>query len=153
MIELSDRSRSDDILSTIFYSLLAVHAVTLFTYVNVFLSRLPGGEITFYAWIGLTFFGVAVALAGVVLRSLELERAGVVPLIAYALTYGLSGLFVLNTVYYPGPSSTIQSFAIMVILALRYLAIGREIRSLRRVVKVAEKNQALKDDLTGGSNK
>lgn len=145
MIELVDRRRVDDGINLTVYGLIGTHVFLVATRENIALSMLPGGTPVLYLWVGLSVVSILVCSLGVILRSLSLERAGILPLSVCGLAYGLSGFALEGAT--PGPSSAVLAFLVSLVLLHHAIKIKRQQMTDQKIVDAAENNPVLKKKL------
>lgn len=147
MIELIDRRRSDDIMNLAVYISIAVHTSAIMFHDKVTIYLLPGGDVTFWVWGVATMIASVVCLIAILMRSLELERAGLTALTTSMIAYSMSGFVMVDTESYPGQTTSLLALALSLVLAHHTLKLTRQIQTNNVVTKVAEKNENLKKGL------
>lgn len=147
MIELIDRRRSDDIMNLAVYISVAVHTSAIMFHDKITIYLLPGGNITFWVWGVATMIASVVCLVAILMRSLELERAGLTALTTSMIAYSMSGFVMVDTESYPGQTTSLLALSMSFVLAHHTLKLTRQIQTNNAVTKMAEKHGNLKKGL------
>lgn len=147
MIEFIDRRRSDYIMNLAVHISVAVHTSAIMFHDNITIYLLPGGDVTFWVWGVATMIASVVCLIAILMRSLELERAGLTTLTTSMIAYSMSGFVMVDTESYPGQTTSLLALAMSFVLAHHTLKITRQIQTNNAVREMAEKNEYLKKGL------
>lgn len=147
MIELIDRRSSDDVMSVGVYFFVATHTLSIFLHQNVAIASLPGGKVTFYVWAITSFLACLLCLFSLAIRSLELERSGLIFLSTTILVYGLSGFMIIDRNVYPGQTTSFLAFSLFFVMLHYVMKLTRRIFERDKMSKMAERSPALRDGL------
>lgn len=149
MIEIIERRHTDDIMSVGVYISIAVHTVAVLSHGdNITIYLLPGGVLTLWGWGAVSVFSALVCLAALLLRSLELERAGLTALTTCMIGYTMSGFVIIEPETYPGRTTSWLALTMSLVMAHFLLKLNRQISMNKSMEKLVEKNEHLKKGLT-----
>lgn len=147
MIELVDHRRSDDALNIATYLVVLAHVGIVTIRHNTALAELPGGSVTVIIWAVLVTMGSLVSIIGVVLRLLDLEKAGLTLLSSCMFAYGLSGLVIEGSERtYPGLGTSVLALALTLVFVHHAFKIRRHQRNTDTIMSTLQSEVEARGD-------